>query len=118
MKRIHAMLSTVALMGFATAAVAQDAMTTEEQFFNLRQAVVAYERCNDVMFDQTQAEALDEQIEEITGENFGAGEKLTMIQDAKMDMSRQVTTKGCNDAEVASALATFETELAPALGAM
>lgn len=118
MKRIYAMLSTVALMGFATAAIAQDAMTIEAQYFDLRQAVVAYERCNDIRFDQAQAEALDERIDEMIGENFGPGEKLTIIQEAKMDMSRQVTTKGCNDAHVASALATFETELAPALGAM
>ena len=56
-----------AIAGLAVPGQAQDAASAEQVYLQLHEAVVAYERCADVTFDQDQSVALNNRIMEIVG---------------------------------------------------
>ncbi len=121
MTRIAMSIAAAALAGLlaAPAAAQDEAMTPEEQYYAYRAAVVAYERCNDVTFDQAKANVIEGRISELMGTPLSPSARLTIIEEARQDMSRLVAAQGCsadNAPEVAAAVNTFETEIAPAVG--
>lgn len=122
--RIRAGWLTAAALSLAITAVAkaQDTeapppaeMTPQERFVELHGAVVAYERCSGIHFDEQQAMALNQRIRELVGESYGAGTTLQLIYDAREAMTRRVTTEGCGGDRVVAALTLFETNLADAV---
>ena len=90
-------------------------MTTEERFIAMHGAIVAYERCRGVRFDEEQAMALNQRVRELIGESFGAGTTLQLIYEARETMARRVTTEGCGGDRVTEALNLFQTNLADAV---
>ena len=112
------MIATACLLLAGSPAVAQDqeAMTPEEAFQQLHEAVVAYERCHNIEFDQNQSAALNDRIMEIVDVNLGAAIKLSLIVDAKEEMGSRVGAMGCGDDTVAAHLELFDTQLGDALG--
>ena len=105
-----------AIAGLALPGQAQDAASAEQVYLQLHEAVVAYERCADVTFDQDQSVALNSRIMDIVGTNLGAGVKLSLIVEAKERMGARVTGRGCNDEIVAAHVNLFREELGPAVG--
>ena len=101
--------------GGAADAQEQDAMTPEESFQQLHEAVVAYERCHDLQFDQDQSAALNDRIMEIVDANLGAATKLSLIVDANNEMGSRVGAMGCGDETVAAHLELFDAQLGDAL---
>jgi|GEM_PF-2393960 len=122
MTRIASTIAAAALAGLlaaAPAAAQDEPMTPEETYYAYRAAVVAYERCNDVRFDQAEANAIEERISELMDTPLSPSDRLTIIEEARQDMSRLVAGQGCsagNAPEVAAAVETFEAEIAPAIG--
>ncbi|MCB9947360.1 MAG: hypothetical protein H6842_05955 [Rhodospirillaceae bacterium] len=98
-----------------TEAPPAEEMTPQERFVELHGAVVAYERCTGIHFDEQQAMALNQRIRELIGESFGAGATLQLIYDAREAMTRRVTSEGCGGDRVTDALTLFETNLADAV---
>ena len=114
----------VASLGFAAVAAAQEArppeapqqeMTTEERFIAMHGAIVAYERCRGIRFDEDQAMALNQRVRELIGQSFGAGTTLQLIYEAREMMTRRVTSEGCGGERVTEALTLFQTNLADAV---
>jgi triphosphoribosyl-dephospho-CoA synthetase len=108
-----------ALLAAAPAAAQEEPMTPQEAYYGYRAAVVAYERCNDIRFDQAQANAIEERIAELMDTPLSPSDRLTIIEEARQDMSRLVAAQGCaagNAPEVASAVETFEAAIGPAIG--
>ena len=116
MKKIATLAAAGGLVALAaTPALAQD-MSQEEQYYAYRTAVVAYERCNGVTFDQDESTALEGRITQLIGGFLSPGLRLTIVVDAKDDMAGLVHGNGCGFDPVEDALALFESDLAPALG--
>ena len=92
-------------------------LTAEQRFMVLHGAVVAYERCMGEQFNEAQAMAINARIREIVGESFGAGRTLQMIYDGQQAMNQTLSSQGCSSDPVAAAVALFQTEMAPAMGA-
>lgn len=108
----------------AAAAVPGRAQNTspEQMFYVLHEAIAAYERCErDTPFTQPEAAALNQRILELLDEAFGpgtryrlgAGVKLTLIQQAKTDVARRLTARGCSRPPISEAVARYEERLAP-----
>ena len=116
-KRCFVFAAAFAFAGMTgSAAFAQDG-PAEQTFYDLTAAWVAYERCNDIVFDQAQQFELNKAIMAKVGTQIGAGAKLSLVQGAKLRTSMRVATKGCDgNAPIESALQLFQTELAPAVG--
>ena len=104
--------------GGASFAQDQEVMTPEEAFQQLHEAVVAYERCHDIEFDQQQSVALNDRIMEIVDANLGAATKLSLIVEAKDEMGSRVGAMGCGDDTVAAHLELFDSQLGDVLGAV
>ena len=99
----------------AVPAQAQD-MSQGEQYYAYRSAVVAYERCNDMTFNQDDSVAIEGRITQLIGGFLSPGLRLNIVVDATDDMSSLVYGNGCSFAPVEDALMLFDSELAPALG--
>lgn len=109
--------AALAMSSMMAGSVLAQSSPAEQRYYDLTAAWVAYERCNNLRFDQGQQTALNQAIAERVGP-LGAGEKLSLLQSAKMRTSMRVATKGCgrDNAPVAQALALFSAELAPVVG--
>jgi hypothetical protein len=104
------------------AAAPEDAM-----FMRYHQAIYAASECEDLALYQhgpqdpngpvaqdlhvTMASVIDSKV----GQSIGAGEKLSMIDQAKRDAHDMIVGTGCDSPEVADLRALFHAELAPAL---
>jgi hypothetical protein len=118
---LAAAITTACLSGAAQANHVECAgcSAPEKTFYDLSAAWVAYERCNDIVFDQAQQYQLNRAIMERVGAQLGAGAKLHLIQSAKLRTSMQVATSGCavtNSHFVVPKLELFQSALAPVLG--
>ena len=78
--RTLALAAVVAVAGISGTASAQSAA---ERYENYSGAVVVYERCNGMRFNQSDMLALNNRIVELVGEQISAGTRLTGIQRAK-----------------------------------
>jgi hypothetical protein len=116
-KRCFVFAAAFAFAGLTGSAAFAQEGPAEQTFYDLTAAWVAYERCNDIVFDQAQQAELNKAIMAKVGAQLGAGTKLSLVQSAKMKTSMRVATKGCaGNAPIEAALQTFQTDLAPAVG--
>lgn len=100
----------------ASTATAQD-MTPAEEYYKFRAAVVAYERCNGVQLDQEEALAVESRITELLSGFVSPGQRLSIIEEAKLDVSRLAGADSCSRNDMLEgALETFEMDLASAMG--
>lgn len=118
MKKVATLAAAAGLVALAAApALAQDMdMSQEDQYYAYRTAVVAYERCNGISFDQDESTALEGRITQLIGGFLHPGLRLSIVVDAKDDMASLVHGNGCGFGPVEDALALFDDDLAPALG--
>ena len=117
MTAIRTVLFAAAAAMLASGGPAHAQSTPAEQtYFDLQSAIIAYERCNRMRFDQAQYLALDDQAVALAGEVLGAGTKLTLIERAKAQTAQRVVTGGCGNARVQAALNLFSEQLASSIG--
>jgi hypothetical protein len=116
--------AAVAAMVFAARS---HAAGDEEMFMRYHEAIYAASQCEDLPLYQhgpgdpngpaaqdlhvTMASVIDSRV----GESLGAGEKLSMIDQAKRDAGDLIADTGCESPEVTDLRALFHAELEPAL---
>jgi hypothetical protein len=118
-------VAAAAMMAFAMRVVA--AAPDDAMFMRYHQAIYAASECEDLALYQhgpqdpngpvaqdlhvTMATVIDSRV----GQSIGAGEKLSMIDQAKRDAHDMIVGMGCDSPEVTELRALFHAELAPAL---
>lgn len=116
MKNVATLAAAAGLIALTTAPALAEDMSQGDQYYAYRTAVVAYERCNGITFDQDESTVLEGRITQLIGGFLHPGLRLSIVVDAKDDMASLVNGNGCGFGEVEDALALFESDLAPALG--
>lgn len=116
MKKLTTLAAAAGLAAtVATPATAQEEMSQAEMMFAYQSAIVAYERCNGIRFDQTQSTELQGRITQLIGGFLSPGLRLEIVWEATDEMQALVNANGCGFPRVETALALFENDLAPAL---
>ena len=117
MKSFFALAAAATMaVSFASSASAET-MTPAEEYYKYRAAVVAYERCNGVRLDQEEAFAVERRITELLSGFVSPGQRLSIIEEARVDFSRLAGANSCSRNDMLEgALETFEGDLASALG--
>jgi hypothetical protein len=124
---LWACVLAAAAVAIALATRVDAAASDEAMFMRYHQAIYAASKCDDLALYQyspqdpnrpsiqdlhvTMASVIDSKV----GESIGAGNKLSMIEQAKRDADDLIADTGCDSPEVADLRALFQTELAPAL---
>ena len=116
MKKVATLAAAAGLVALAAAPALAEDMSQADKYYAYRTAVVAYERCNGVTFDQDESTALEGRITQLIGGFLHPGLRLSIVVDAKDDMASLVHGNGCGFDPVEDALALFDNDLAPALG--
>jgi hypothetical protein len=116
MKRLVLAAVAAGFMTAAAPAAKSQEMLGEDQFFDYVTAAYAYQRCSDIVFTQEEWTLVMNRIISVTGLGVGTN-RLSVMNSARTEVAQRVAGGGCNAPEIAAALDTFETELAPALAA-
>jgi len=114
LRRVAAAVGLVALsFSLAPGAGAQDSV--EATYSNYHRAIRAYELCNNRRFDQAEHEKFSTYIDQRIDDSISVGRRLSLIQQAKIEIRDLIDKKGCDSSEVQDALSLFSSELQPVL---
>ncbi len=111
---------TAAAAAMAFAMSVNAATADEEMFMRYHQAIYAASECEDLPLYNVPAAhdlhvTMASVIDSKAGASIGAGEKLSMIDQAKRDAQDLIADTGCDSPEVVDLRTLFHVELEPAL---
>lgn len=111
-------LSVAAALALAAPATAQDTnedTNAETLYSAYHRAIRAAALCEKRLFNQDTHAKMALYIDERINHALGAGRRLRLIEEAKLETERRVDRYGCEDPSVQESLALFHGELEPTL---